>query len=265
MEDLDRLTQTKMENTQQANNIYYNYILLDPRKPSKWVYRGIEFNFLPFYVGKGSKSRVTDHYRDSCDDNLYTKHKIKKLKDGGFIPTYTIFNENVSKQQAFDCEIETIKYIKDTFGNILTNLTDGGEDPPVHIGKDNVNAVHVCQYDKDTGEFIAEWDSAADACRSLGISTEMARHITQCCKGTRRTAAMYKWSFEKLDKIDSNQGKFDRIKFSKLIGYNDNEIHEFRTMKEAYDFLGEKNKGRINSVLKGDRMTYKGYYWKIEK
>lgn len=36
-------------------------------------------------------------------------------------------------------------------------------------------------------------------------------------------------------------------------------------MKEAYDFLGEKNKGRINSVLKGDRMTYKGYYWKIEK
>ena len=42
MEDLDRLTQTKMETTQQANNIYYNYILLDPRKPSKWVYRGIE-------------------------------------------------------------------------------------------------------------------------------------------------------------------------------------------------------------------------------
>ena len=93
----------------------------------------------------------------------------------------------------------------------------------------------------------------------------MVRHITQCCKGTRRTAAMYKWSFEKLDKIDSNYSKFDRIKFSKLIGYNDNEIHEFRTMKEAYDFLGEKNKGRINSVLKGDRMTYKGYYWKIEK
>ena len=40
--------------------------------------------------------------------------------------------------------METIKYIKDTFGNILTNLTDGGKDPPVHIGKDNVNAVYVC-------------------------------------------------------------------------------------------------------------------------
>lgn len=36
-------------------------------------------------------------------------------------------------------------------------------------------------------------------------------------------------------------------------------------MKEAYDFLGEKNNGRINSVLKGDRMTYKGYCWKIKK
>ena len=39
---------------------------------------------------------------------------------------------------------------------------------------------------------------------------------------------------------------------------------EFKSMKEAYDFLGEKNKGRINAVLRGERNTYKGYYWTIE-
>ena len=36
-------------------------------------------------------------------------------------------------------------------------------------------------------------------------------------------------------------------------------------MKDAYAFLGVPNKGRINSVLKGEQNTYKGYYWKIEK
>lgn len=36
-------------------------------------------------------------------------------------------------------------------------------------------------------------------------------------------------------------------------------------MKEAYSFLGEKNKGKINSVLKGERNTYRGYYWITEK
>lgn len=33
-------------------------------------------------------------------------------------------------------------------------------------------------------------------------------------------------------------------------------------MKEAYRFLGVPNKGKINAVLKGERKTYKGYYWK---
>ena len=159
-----------MENIQQVNNNYYNYILLDPRKPYDWEYQGIKLEFLPFYVGKGSGTRVTDHYRNSCSDNNYTKNKIQKLKNGGYIPTFIVFNKNISAQDAFDCEISTIKYIKERFGDILTNLTDGGEDPPVHLGKDNVNATYVCQYNKDTGEFIAEYDCIADACRALNIN-----------------------------------------------------------------------------------------------
>lgn len=35
-------------------------------------------------------------------------------------------------------------------------------------------------------------------------------------------------------------------------------------MKEAYNFLKEPNKGKINAVLKGERNTYKGYFWDIE-
>lgn len=45
--------------------------------------------------------------------------------------------------------------------------------------------------------------------------------------------------------------------------YKDNEYHEFNSMKEAYSFLNVKNKGKINSVLKGEKKTFKGYYWKV--
>ena len=35
-------------------------------------------------------------------------------------------------------------------------------------------------------------------------------------------------------------------------------------MKDVYTFLGVKNHGKINSVLKGDKKTYMGFYWKIK-
>lgn len=35
-------------------------------------------------------------------------------------------------------------------------------------------------------------------------------------------------------------------------------------MKEAYEFLGVPNKGKISNALKSNTKFYKGYYWKIE-
>lgn len=253
---------------QQVNNKYYNYILFDPRKPLNWSYKDMNFKYSPFYVGKGSGYRCTHHYLESDINKCENPHKtntIVKLQQGGYLPMYIKFNENSLEENALKEEINLIKYIKETLGDVLTNIQDGGDQPPIHFGSENNKAVYVCRYDKDTGEFLDEWESAADACRYLGVSTEMSKHITQCCKGTRRTSIGFKWSFNKTDKIATNTGKFDRIKFSKLICYNESERHEFSSMKEAYEFLGVPNKGKINSVLKGDRNTYKGYNWVIEK
>lgn len=93
----------------------------------------------------------------------------------------------------------------------------------------------------------------------------MSKHITQCCRGERRTSAGYIWKFNKEEKVESELGKkYSRITFTKLIAYNKDEYHEFKTMKEAYKFLNEPNKGKINKVLKGEKNTYKGYFWDIE-
>lgn len=250
----------------QQENKYYNYILFDPRKPLVWKYKDTEFKYSPFYVGKGKNDRYLSHYKYFDGSNPYKENLIKILNNGGYIPIYVKLNENSSEEDALLNEIQIISYIKQNLGNdVLTNILDGGDQPPHYEGSKNPKARKIYQYDKDTGELLGEFECIREACRILELSEEGGSHIIECCKGKRRTFGTFKWSYEKLDKITSNKGKYDRIKFSKLIGYNEYESHEFNSMKEAYDFLGEKNKGKINSVLKGERQTYKGYYWKIEK
>lgn len=244
-----------------TSNKFYNYILLDPRKPFNWEYKGNQIEYMPFYVGKGSNSRVTDHYRNSCDDNSYTKNKIQKLKNGGFVPCYIVYNKNSKEDEAYQEEIQTIKFIKSVFGDVLTNMTGGGDSPPIRFGSDNNKSIPVYQYDLD-GNFIAEHECARQAALSLGTSDYT--HVCACCKLQRKTALGYVWRYYKQNQIDIKKSKWDRIKFSKLIAYNNTERHEFSSMKEAYAFLGVRNSGKINSVLKGDRKTYMGYYWEVK-
>ena len=250
-----------------TDNKYYNYILLDPRKPYKWQYKDYCFDFLPFYVGKGSGNRVKQHYYNSSNENPYKFNLIQKLKQGGFAPMYKIINTDCSEENALKEETILIAFIRDFLQEaVLTNIQDGGDNPPTHIGTDNTNATYVCQYDCNSGKFIRDWDTASEACKQLGYNPKNCKHITECCRGERRTALGFIWKFKKVDTVESEVNKkYSRISFNKLIAYNDNgEYFEFKTMKEAYQFLNESNKGKINAVLKGERKMYKGYFWKIE-
>lgn len=251
----------------QQENKYYNYILLDPRKPFTWEFNSIKFEYLPFYVGKGSGTRCTDHYRSGnirCDSNPHKKNLLLKLKQGGYFPKFVILNTNSSESDALNNEIYIISWIKQNLGDVLTNITEGGENPPVRYGVNNNKSVKVYQYNKDTGEFIQEYECIREACKALNISLDNACHISECCKNKRRTCAFFIWRYEKLDKITPDPKKFGRIKFDHLIAYNSTEKHIFNSMKEAYDFLEIPNKGKINQVIKGKRKMYMGYFWKIE-
>lgn len=250
---------------QNNENKYYNYILLDPRKPLNWEYQGIEFKFAPFYVGKGTGNRCKHHYTKFNGENPYKENTIKILNNGGYLPTIQILNDNSSEQYALSQEIEIIKWIKNNLGDVLTNILEGGNEPPHYSGKNNPKAIKVYQYNKDTGELLNEFDCISDAVRYLGKNCNVASHISSCCKGNKRTYAGYKWSYEKLERITPNTGKYDRINFNKLIAYdNDGNELMFHSMKEAYDYFNIQNKGQINRVLKGKRSMFKSYYWRTE-
>lgn len=61
------------------------------------------------------------------------------------------------------------------------------------INKDNPNSKPLLQFDLN-GNFIREWESAAQVKRELGYCAE---NIRNCCKGRRPKANGYLWEYKK--------------------------------------------------------------------
>ncbi len=120
----------------------YNYWLLDPRKPGRYSYEGLNFSFLyePFYTGISEKeNRREQHFWDAKNErgNNKFKNRIinKILRDTKNLPHFLVTNEKTTWVDA--CELENF-YIK-TVGRrnkglgSLVNLTDGGEGNPGRV------------------------------------------------------------------------------------------------------------------------------------
>lgn len=84
-----------------------------------YVYRHIRLDTnTPFYVGKGKGKRAYSKQRNNYWHRIVNKH--------GYI--VEIFEENLTEDQAFEKEIESIKLYKSQ-GYCETNFTGGGEGP----------------------------------------------------------------------------------------------------------------------------------------
>ncbi len=60
----------------ESMNNFYTYIYLDPRKPGTFIYDNMfEFEYEPFYVGKGKGNRIYS-FQDRSD---YLKKKLAKI------------------------------------------------------------------------------------------------------------------------------------------------------------------------------------------
>ena len=114
------------------NNIFYVYVYMDTRKPGIFVYGEFQFDFEPFYIGKGSKKQWLSHLVVAYSKTSYKSYRIniiRKLQRLGLEPEIVKYKENLSEKEAFDLEKKLIKEIGriDLKNGPLTNLTDGGE------------------------------------------------------------------------------------------------------------------------------------------
>jgi group I intron endonuclease len=106
-------------------------MFLDNTKPGKFVYEDLEFEFEPFYIGKGSNNRINDSFKEGnyYNHKTYKSNKINFiLKNGGDVIKYKIY-DHLTNEESCELEIETIRKIgrKDLNFGPLTNLTDGGD------------------------------------------------------------------------------------------------------------------------------------------
>jgi len=106
---------------------YYVYVFLDPRKPGKFIYEDLEFDYEPFYIGKGCDDRIYVSKYDRGDS--YKVRKIRGINESGLEIISKKLVDNLSNEESLEVEKSLIKKIgrRNLELGPLTNLTDGGE------------------------------------------------------------------------------------------------------------------------------------------
>lgn len=108
---------------------YYVYVYLDTRKPGEYIYQDLKFDYEPIYVGKGQKRRCKNHLKLRLQSKNIFYNKLNKMIKEGFEPKIFIIKNNLTEEDAFNYEIQTIKKIGSIINKTgpLTNQTYGGE------------------------------------------------------------------------------------------------------------------------------------------
>jgi len=126
-------------------NKSFVYVYLDPRKPGKFIYDEIQFDFEPFYIGKGSsKKQLYRHLNEAKNETIKNSikfYKIKHILNNNMEPIILKIKDNISEKEAYALEREIIFKI----GRIciktgpLSNLIEGGKggvyNPPNKLRK----------------------------------------------------------------------------------------------------------------------------------
>lgn len=115
-------------------NKFYVYALLDERKEGNYNYEiddiDISFNYEPFYIGKGTGSRLTIHEKRAKDqkNTTYKDNKIRKIWSEGKQVIKSKILDKLEEDIALNLETQLIKEIKRKHeGGPLINLTEGGD------------------------------------------------------------------------------------------------------------------------------------------
>lgn len=111
-------------------NIFYNYVYLDPRKPGDYNYGEFHFDYEPFEIGKGKGNRLYAHLYEK-EETTYNPHKVRilnKIKKAGLEPIIFKIFENLDEITAYGNEVMLIELIgrHNQKTGPLTNITGGG-------------------------------------------------------------------------------------------------------------------------------------------
>jgi len=272
-------------------NEYYVYCYMDPRKPGKFYYDGLDICFLwePFYIGCGKDSRIKNHlskYELNSEKRIkHNKIKNKKIKDilsENLTPISSVLFEDLKKDKSREIEIFLIEKI----GRIikkngpLSNISDGGDggDNMKHLDSERKKEIYrkiaeisriknvgyrdgtkVYQYSID-GDYINAFRSVSMASKELGIH----KYSILCCMKNDgyKSAGGFLFRNFKVDKIESVI-IYPSKKVLQIDINNNNIIAEYNSLKEASEKTGTRVSG-ISLCCSGTYKHSNGFFWRYK-
>lgn len=108
---------------------------MDPTEPGLWEWEGIEFNYQPFYIGKGKNRRASTHlyearstFRKGEETTCRKKRKIIKILKLGLEPFIEKFIIGLTELEAYELEDQVVAHFgRRDNGGLLLNYKDGGQ------------------------------------------------------------------------------------------------------------------------------------------
>jgi group I intron endonuclease len=232
------------------NEKYYVYIYLDPTKKGLFSYGDYNFDYEPFYVGKGYKERCNEHIWESrLKIPSFKTNKIKKILSLGLTPMILKVSENLFEVDAFELEKKLITVIgrRDLKTGPLTNLTDGGEGfsglIKTEIHRERLRQSNLGKkMSKEAREKISK-SLIGKRGRNTGNkhSEETKKQISETKKGT------LSWNATPVLQLTKN----------------DELVKEWVSATAAAKELG-LSQGNIWTVINGGRNTCGGFKWKLK-
>lgn len=229
-----------------------------------------------FYVGKGTGKRYLTRKRENkYFMNMLNSHECEAV----------IYKDGLNEEEAFELEKETIAYYRTTNCR-LTNVLEGGENPPKHYGKftqehkDNISRGikrHYLEHPEDCKknsekmkEFLASDRSREFKEKSLKAkqTSEFREKQAERSKKALNTEEFHKRHSLKMKEVNNRPEMRARhigsnnINAQKVRQYdlNGDFIAEYETVAEASRITGISH-SKICAVARGDRKTSGGYKW----
>ena len=228
-----------------------------------------------FYVGKGTGKR----YKTKKRENQY----FMKMLNSHECDSRIVFN-NLSEKEAFELEIVMIAMHR-YYGARLTNVQDGGENPPVQYGpKSELQKAHMSEamrrfYEnhpeekEKQSEKMKEFFKTEEGVEFRRRSVEAKKTDKYRKECSARVQGFCKTT-EYRKKVSDGLIAYYKEHDSALLGGNNHRaqgvaqysidgklIRTYKTITEASNETGA-TQSKITAVAKGRRKTAGGYVWK---